>query len=248
MSDAPYQAQRDQVFTDAQRGARKFSFDESVAAAFDNMAQRSIPGYEEAVRTTCWLIARDFSGGTIFDLGASTGTLELSLGPWLKENLTKVVAVDLSEPMVEIGRKRTADAGLSNFVEWRVEDIAQTPIVDAGMVVCNYVIQFTNPEERTNLYRKIWEGMRPGAWLVLSEKTVEDGATEEFFRARYEDFKRTQGYSEEEIENKRRALEGVLRPWSVQKTEHVLGEVGFEQITLLIRWWNFVTWVARKPG
>lgn len=247
MSDSISRAERDEVFTNARRGTRPFSFDAAVAAAFDDMAERSIPGYEECVRTVCWLAARELNGGTIYDLGASTGTLELALGGWLRTTGTRVVAVDLSEPMVARGSDKTRRAGLDDLVEWRTQDIASTPIHDASMVVSNYVLQFTDPDTRSEIYQRIFDGLRPGGWLVLSEKTVEAGETEEFFRARYEDFKRTQGYTDEEIENKRLALEGVLRPWTVKKTERALADAGFVGVTLLIRWWNFVTWVAQKP-
>ena len=249
MGDIRSDARPDRVFMNDARGDRPFSFDGSVAAAFEDMALRSIPGYEETVRTVCWLAARELSpGATIYDLGASTGTLELALGPWLQQERVRVVAVDLSEPMVARGRARTASSGLEELVEWRVESVEDTHVEDAALVVCNYVMQFVDPAIRGSIYRNIWEGMRPGAWLVLSEKTVErDAKVEDFFRARYDDFKRSQGYREEEIVNKRKALEGVLRPWTKEETERALTSAGFEAPWELIRWWNFVTWVARKP-
>lgn len=241
-------ARRDRVFLNNERGSRRFAFDASVAAAFEDMAQRSIPGYEESIRTVCWLAARELTSGVVYDLGASTGTLELALAPWLLQTNARVIAVDLSEEMVARGQGRTHAAGLSERVEWRCEDVAQTEVQDASLVVANYVFQFMDPALRSAAYQRVFDGMRPGAWFVLSEKTVESsGDVEGFFRARYEDFKRTQGYTEEEIENKRVALEGVLRPWTVQQTEAALSQIGFHAPVMLIRWWNFVTWVAQKP-
>lgn len=249
VSDRYYQPQQDTVFRDDARGDRPFAFDRQVARAFDNMAQRSIPGYDESLETIHWLAERTLQGPAdrVYDLGASTGALAVRLDALLHARGCTLVAVDLSPDMVAQGAARCARLASSAQIEWRCEDVRTTAMDDASLIVSNYCLQFLSPEERPALFGRIFEALRPGGYFVLSEKTSEPGYGETLFQDRYDAFKRAQGYADDEIRNKRAALKGVLQPWTVQQNEDALRDAGFESPWMIGRWWNFVTWVVRKP-
>lgn len=242
---------QDQVFASPERGARPFQFDEAVADAFDDMARRSIPGYLESLRTITWLanerVVPMFSSGTIYDLGASTGALEEALLPILTAQRWKVVAVDLSQEMLDRAQERLRDHVGVEQVEWRCEDVRKTRFEDAILVVSNYCLQFIGPSDRAQVLARAFAALAPGAYLVLSEKTLGGEIEEPLFLDRYDAFKRDHGYSEEEIANKRRALAGVLVPWTERQNEQALVDAGFDDPVLITKHWNFCTWIARKP-
>lgn len=252
MTDKPtFIPKKDRVFVSPERGARPFRFDDVVADAFDDMARRSIPGYLNSLRTIAWLaeehVAAAFHTGTVYDLGASTGALEEALLPILAQREAwRVVAVDLSNEMLERAESRLAAQPAAARIEWRAEDVRQTVFEDAIFVVSNYCLQFVDASAREAILARIYEGLRPGGFFVLSEKTIGTPEEEHYYRGRYDAFKRDQGYSEAEITHKRQALEGVLLPWTAQQNENALRAAGFTEPVLMLKHWNFSTWLVRK--
>src|SRR5215831_3591130 len=86
----------------------RWSFDGEVAAVFDDMLARSIPGYGE-MRLVVYEIARRFLGepGRLVDLGAARGE---AVAPLLGERPdAEAVAVEISEPMALAARQTLAD-------------------------------------------------------------------------------------------------------------------------------------------
>jgi|SRR5690625_113255 len=242
----------DQVFQDEARAHTPFRFDEGVADAFDDMAARSIPGYHLSLHTAVWLalekVAPQFEQGLIYDLGASTGALEHALLTHDIPAQWRFVAVDKSPEMIARAQARLHTHPHAARITWRIEDIQETPIEQAVMVVSNYCLQFIAPEARPQILQRIYDGLQSGGYLLLSEKTTDDAHEEPYFRSRYEAFKRDHGYSQQEIDNKKAALEGVLVPWSAQQNEAALRAAGFEQPVCISKNWNFSTWIARKPS
>ena len=147
--------------------------------------------------------------------------------------------------MIEKGRAQCAQR---SDIDWRCEDIQQTEIENASMVVLNLTLQFLPPPERQQMLEKIYRGMNPGAVLVLSEKVVYADADEnERMRTLHLAFKKTMGYSDLEISQKRNALENVLIADSEAQHLERLRHAGFGEIYQCFRGFNFVSWLAIKP-
>lgn len=62
----------------------------------------------------------------------------------------------------------------------------------------------------------------------------------------YYDMKRDNGYSNKQIENKRKSLEGVLVPVTNDMNIQFLKSAGFSQVDVFWRWMNFVGYIAIK--
>lgn len=87
MSSEESRTNQDRVYRKPLKSIPPFSFNEEVAVAFDDMAERSIPFYEEIQRLTVALAQRYARRGTnIYDLGCSTGTTILKLREALSES------------------------------------------------------------------------------------------------------------------------------------------------------------------
>ena len=81
------------------------------------------------------------------------------------------------------------------------------------MVVLNFTLQFLRRDQRQTLINTISSAMRKQAALIISEKICfEDQLEQSDQTLWHHDFKRTQGYSDLEIAQKRNALEDVLQP------------------------------------
>jgi len=113
-------------------------------------------------------------------------------------------------------------------VELVEADICDIAIENASVVVLNFTLQFVEPEKRAALIQRIFDGLRPGGILILSEKfRFEDAPVNELLIDLHLDFKRANGYSELEISQKRTALENVMRTDSLPVHQARLRDAGF---------------------
>ena len=126
-------------------------------------------------------------------------------------------------------------------------DVLEVPIESASMVVLNFTLQFIEPERRPQLLGRIYRGLLPGGILVLSEKIAPNSeSTGRLFTELHHEFKKTQGYSELEISQKRAALERVLLPETLASHKQRLQEVGFKTVEVWFQCFNFVSLLAIK--
>jgi len=235
---------KDRVFAKALSDVRAFEFNDTVANVFQDMISRSVPGYALLLHMI-GLYADIFiqPGSRIYDLGCSLGEATLVIADRAGDIDCEIIAVDNSAAMISKCEQLQA----SKKIRWRCEDIRQTEISNASMVVLNLTLQFLPPEERLALLHKIQQGLNPGGILVLSEKVVFDDAKEsERMVQLYQGFKKTMGYSDLEISQKRNALENVLIPDS--ETQHLqrLNDARFDEIYQCFRSFNFISYLAIK--
>ena len=237
--------QRDTLF-DSDAPGEKFQFNEQVAAVFDDMLNRSIPFYREVISMTAEILARTLaSGDTVYDLGCSTGTTLLHLAALDREGDLRFVGVDSSPAMLARAKEKAAALSLADRVSFLEGDITAADLKGAGAVIVNYTLQFIETARRPVFLRRIYDGMRPGGILVLSEKVVSRSPEiDVLFQKTYYRYKKERGYSELEIANKREALENVLVPLSIGENSEMLREAGFREIETFFQWFNFVSFLA----
>ena len=101
-------------------------------------------------------------GGRVLDVGVGTG-LEL---PMFERNV-RIVGVDLSEPMLDIARRRVTEKGLANVEDLRVMDAMNLEYPDAAFdaVVAPYVVTVV-PDPRRTL-EEMARVTRPGGEIVI---------------------------------------------------------------------------------
>ena len=245
-------ANTDRVFA-TERLPTAFAFDDQVASVFEDMINRSVPGYSTIISMIGVLAERYCgAGSTIYDLGTSLGGASFAVAQQLPHDDYRIIAIDNSEAMTsrlsaklaalgELGGKETSR------IECRHEDLRDSKIEDASMVILNFTLQFIEPAARETLMRKIYDGMRPGGLLIISEKIqFPDPALNELFIDLYHRFKETQGYSKLEISQKRAALENVLIPETLAAHRERLNGAGFHSVDTWFQCFNFASMVAFK--
>ena len=236
---------KDRVFSRALSDVKAFEFNETVANVFRDMISRSVPGYALLLHII-GLYTSIFAqpGSRIYDLGCSLGEATLVIADQADAIDCEIVAVDNSAAMINKCKQLKVSP---DKIKWCCEDIRQTEINNASMVVLNLTLQFLPPEERLALLQRIFQGLNPGGILVLSEKVVFANTTEnERMVQLYQGFKKTMGYSDLEISQKRNALENVLVPDNEQQLLQRLDDAGFDEIYQCFRSFNFVSYLAIK--
>lgn len=226
----------------------KWDFDESVTGCFEDMLRRSIPQYD-VMRAAVFDLACHYQepGTGIVDLGASRGD---GIAPLIDKfgAYNSWVLVEVSPPMLEVLRERFAgwvDNGRLQIVDTDLRE--GFPPVDASVILSVLTLQFTPIEYRQQIVKRAFDALLPGGALIIVEKII--GATADLDALMvklYYDFKRASGYTEEEIQRKRMALEGVLVPLTAEWNEELLRRCGFRHVDCFWRWMNFAGWVAVK--
>ena len=98
----------------------------------------------------------------VADLGAGEGTLSQILA----KNARKVIAIDISERMVEVGSRLAKDEGFTNL-EYRIGDLEEPPIADNSidLAVFSQALHHANsPQKAIAAARRI---LRDGGRLVI---------------------------------------------------------------------------------
>lgn len=237
---------RDRIYHQPLDRIADFSFDEKVVAVFPDMIQRSVPGYSTIIAMTGILAARYAQPDTrIYDLGCSLGASLFSI----QENLPpgkniSLVGVDNSPAMVE--RCRSIAPGLPH-IHLLCQDIENTVIENASVVVMNFSLQFIPIEKRESILQSIARGLCPGGILVLSEKIrFEDEHLDQLNIDLHHAFKKANGYSDLEISQKRNALEKVLLPETLRTHQQRIRDAGFKRCDTWFQCFNFASLVAIK--
>jgi tRNA (cmo5U34)-methyltransferase len=242
------EAVKDRIFAERTDRARDFAFDEKVAVVFDDMVGRSVPFYDEIQRMTCELTA-DFAApeSTVVDLGCSTGTTLLRLDSMLDPTIA-MVGIDNAQPMLDHARLKLAEAATRRQLDLRLADIEDMPAIrNASVVLMVLTLQFVRPLHREKIAKKIHDGLNRNGVLIIVEKLLSaDSMLNRLFIEHYYDYKRSQGYSDIEITQKREALENVLIPYRMEENADLLKRAGFTHVEDFFRWYNFSGIIAVK--
>jgi len=241
---------QDRLFAKSRAATSGFRFDEKVVRVFPDMISRSVPGYELVV-PMIGMLARRFAqpDSKIYDLGCSLGAASLAMALAVKAEGVEIIAVDNSAAMVARCRQRLAESDVAVPVDVRLENILDTQINNASVVVLNFTLQFIDRGQRQGLINRIATGMRGGGALIISEKiNFEDVREQKDQTAWHHDFKRTQGYSELEIAQKRDALEDFLQPDTEARHIKRLERAGLIHPRRWFQCFSFASYIAfRHP-
>lgn len=237
---------QDQLFaTDS--APQDFVFDDRVAAVFDDMVNRSIPGYATILGMIGVIAERYFQPGTdIYDLGCSLGGASIAMAQQLAGQKFTLKAVDNSQAMIRGLHQRLSTEQYDN-IQCHCADILDIGVENASVVVLNFTMQFIAPEKRQQLLDRIHAGLRPGGILVVSEKILmPDPELNELLTDLYHNFKQRMGYSELEISRKRTALENVLIPETLQTHRQRFARSGFREADVWFQCFNFASMTIFK--
>lgn len=225
-----------------------FRFDEQVVRVFPDMIERSVPGYGLVLELSGLLARQKVTPGSrVYDLGCSLGASTLAVRRNILHDDCRIIGVDNSAAMVERCREMLALDNSRVPVDVIEADVLNVPIENASMVLLNFTLQFIDPAQRLDLLRTIYQGLLPGGVLLLAEKLHFDNpADNELLIDWHHEFKRSQGYSNLEIAQKRQALENVLRPDSMDTHKQRLKDAGFEQVMTCFQALNFAAIIASK--
>lgn len=222
---------------------KRWEFDDEVARCFDDMLERSIPNYE-TMRALVFNVGKHFvkDGLTVMDIGCSNGNAAL---PFVKSFNNPFALIDVSESFLDLCR-----TGFKNYENVRVfrHDLRNgVPQEPSCLILSILTIQFTPIEYRQKIINSIYESLQPGGAFIFVEKLLGTSYDiDSVFVDEYYDLKRENSYTNEQIADKRKSLEGVLVPVTESWNMDMLHMAGFKKVECFWRYLNFAGWLAVK--
>lgn len=220
----------------------KWEFNEEVSACFDNMLERSIPQYD-LMRELTFKIGSEFVsvGSNIIDIGCSNGR---AIEPFCRKYGDDVdyFLYDVSEPMLQKAKENLGNVNIEN------RNITEGfKVGNCSLILSILTLQFTPIEYRHKILKNIYDNLNEGGALIIVEKVL--GNTyelDDILVKKYYAMKKEHQYTEKQIKDKRKSLEGVLVPITADWNEDLLEKTGFKQIDCFWRCLNFSGWIAVK--
>ena len=237
---------QDNIYESGNLSGLPFAFNEEVTEVFEDMIDRSVPGYKTSLSLISLFASQYYQEGTnCYDLGCSLGASSLSVLKSVPS--ARVIGIDNSKAMIEECLSRFEMLIKNQSLSFLCEDIMNSELRNASIITVNYLVQFLDLAQRDNLFKKIHKALLPGGILLMSEKVHYDNSYESnrIFKTHHK-FKSENGYSQLEISGKRDSLEGVLITES--EADHFLRgrRVGFERSAKVLSNLNFRTLIFFK--
>lgn len=138
--------------------------DADVAAGFDAHVRGQLPWYPLATGIVAHLAAHYLpQGGTVIDVGCSTGNIGRALAPLLKRREARLIGIDNSAAMID-----AYDApGVRVLGDMRdFQFAAEGPDV----IVAFLALMFVPADERARLLARMKTALRPGGALIVFDK------------------------------------------------------------------------------
>lgn len=239
---------RDSIYSQPLESIESFTFDAKVASVFPDMIKRSVPGYATVISMTGVLASQYAQADTnCYDLGCSLGEGSFAMIEKTRDISCEIIAVDNSQQMLDECQFRLKQVENPKKLKLVCDDLLNVELHNASVVVMNYTLQFIDLSQRDLLMKRIFEALRPGGILLLSEKIKDpDLHTDQRLVDMHHAFKKANGYSDLEISQKRTALENVLLPETLDTHHQRLATAGFETIDIWFQCFNFMSLIARK--
>ena len=244
----PAKKRKDTLFSQPLNTVSPFVFDQSVADVFDDMINRSVPSYSDVIKMT-GLIAATYARPktACYDLGSSLGASSLSMSHHIKEHGCDLIAIDNSNEMIERCKQLLQQSDQLDRIQLICDDILNIDYKNASVIVCNYTLQFIEPKKRDDFLKKIYSGLNNGGVFIYTDKIKINAADEDkLLTELHHQFKRSQGYSDLEISQKRTALENILIPDSIEMHTERLQKLGYKTTSCWHKCLNFASFLAVK--
>ena len=204
-------------------------FDAKVAETFVDHARQHIPNYEKVIDKSVALCQHLLTPSScIIDVGCATGHTLIKLQQAGFKNL---VGVDASADMLSFCHS-TADLICSSTLPQRQYDA----------VLCNWTLHFV--KDKVSYLKDVYQYLQPGGFLILSEKTSRDELPLNF----YHQFKRQQGVSDHDINQKANSVKDIMQinqpAWYID----TLHAIGFDTTYIIDADWCFTSFLSIKHG
>jgi trans-aconitate methyltransferase len=211
----------------------RWTFDDQVAENFPHEARTNIPDYDRVIDLTVDL-ANAFvpKDATIIDVGCALGETLKRLS---EAGFTSLYGTDSSPDMLE-----RAYRGTKHPVWYVQTDALPVRAGCAKLIAANWVLHFVS--NRAQSLCEIHRSLAADGLLVMTDRLLQSHETAKLYRR----FKLGRGLTEDYINHKEQALQGVLVSYPLDWYLETLRGIGFQAIDIVNASLGFTTFLAKK--
>ena len=156
----PYDGQR-------AKGEQVREMFDNIAPAYDLMNRMMTLGIDRRWRRRAVGLVRDRAPRAILDVATGTGDLAMQLARTIDG--ASVTGIDLSEEMLEVGRRKVASAGMQQRITLEQADCLDLPFADSTFDAVTVAFGVRNFEHLLDGYRQMLRVLRPGGMMCVIE-------------------------------------------------------------------------------
>ena len=116
-------------------------------------------------------LVKEANPDTILDIATGTGDLAINLA---KTNATKIVGLDISSGMLEIGKTKVTKKALDSKIEMILGDSENMPFEDNSFDAITVAFGVRNFESLENGLKEIYRVLKPNGTFVILETSMPD--------------------------------------------------------------------------
>lgn len=139
---------------------------DGIAPHYDLLNHVLSFGIDKGWRTKAIAMIADRKPKELLDVATGTADMALKVHDTLK---CKVIGCDISQGMIEIGRKKVADAGLSGFIELKVADSEDLPFSSNRFDAVTVAFGVRNFAHLDKGLAQMARVLKPGGRMVVLE-------------------------------------------------------------------------------
>ena len=140
---------------------------DSIAENYDTLNHTLSMGIDKGWRKKGLKALSDLQPQTILDIATGTGDLSIQAYGILKPQ--KIVGIDISEGMMEVGRQKVAKLGLSDVISFEKQDCLNLDIPDNSYDAAIVAFGVRNFENLDQGLKEILRILKPGGKLMILE-------------------------------------------------------------------------------
>ena len=155
---------------DRDKTAQVRSMFDNIAPAYDFMNRAMTMGIDRWWRRLAVKRVKRHGAGYILDVATGTGDLAIQLARAVDP--ISITGVDLSENMLERGRRKVSEADLGDVIKFYAADCLQLPLPDESYDVVTVAYGVRNFENLEAGYAEMFRVTRRGGMLCVLELSV----------------------------------------------------------------------------
>ncbi|MCP2341380.1 class I SAM-dependent methyltransferase [Actinomadura rupiterrae] len=145
---------------------------DAIRMAFGELAGDYDHVHHDAVAHALLELAPPGAGDAVADVACGAGAVALQVAERLSASAPAVLAIDLSEEMVAVGRARAEQRGRIGAIDWRVAPAVPLPVEDGSLdlILCASSLHFLGMAALADWRRALRPGGRVGFTLPLASQ------------------------------------------------------------------------------
>ncbi|GAA4290059.1 bifunctional demethylmenaquinone methyltransferase/2-methoxy-6-polyprenyl-1,4-benzoquinol methylase UbiE [Aestuariibaculum suncheonense] len=142
---------------------------DTISGDYDGLNRVISFGIDIKWRNKVVKMVKENNPDTILDIATGTGDLAINLA---ETNATKIVGLDISSGMLEIGKEKVKKKGLDNRIEMILGDSENMPFEDHTFDAITVSFGVRNFETLESGLKEILRVLKPGGTFVILETSI----------------------------------------------------------------------------